>query len=99
MYQQRVRPQLDLRRGGDPANNGEEKGRKAAKTLDNTKRWGSEDSEDDGLRMIISRTDQYCLTRSQKKANDNDSGLIKLATRRRLDFLGRMQQFDPKSEI
>jgi hypothetical protein len=59
------------------------------------------DTEDDGLRMIISRSDQYGLTGLQKRARDAP-GTIALGSGRRLstkDFIKEMQQLDPKSKI
>ncbi|KEF55517.1 CPA1 family monovalent cation:H+ antiporter [Exophiala aquamarina CBS 119918] len=54
---------------------------------------------DDGLRMIISRSEQYGLTGLQKKARDAP-GTIALGSGRRLstaDFIKQMQQMDAKS--
>ncbi|KAL6244099.1 Na+/H+ antiporter [Rhinocladiella similis] len=60
----------------------------------------SSTSSDDGLRMIISSTDQYGLT-GQKKVR-NAPGTIALGSGRRLstkDFIRQMQQLDPKKQI
>jgi hypothetical protein len=60
----------------------------------------SDASVDDGLRMTISRTDQYGLT-GQKKVR-NAPGTIALGSGRRLstkDFIKQMQQLDPKNKI
>lgn len=59
------------------------------------------DDADDGLRMTISRADQYGLTGLQKKTRDAP-GTIALGSGRRLstkDFIKQMQQLDPKSKI
>lgn len=56
---------------------------------------------DDGLRMIISRSEQYGLTGLQKKTRDAP-GTIALGSGRRLstaDFIKQMQQMDAKSRI
>jgi Na(+)/H(+) antiporter len=62
-------------------------------------RSGPEGLTDDGLRMIISRSEQYGLTGLQKKTRDAP-GTIALGSGRRLstrDFIKQMQQMDPKS--
>lgn len=54
---------------------------------------------DDGLRMIISRSEQYGLTGLQKKARDAP-GTIEMGSGRRLstrDFIKQMQKMDAKS--
>ncbi|KAL2424616.1 Na(+)/H(+) antiporter [Exophiala dermatitidis] len=67
------------------------------------KRRGSNTSiDDDGLRMIISSTDQYGLTGLQKKKARDAPGAIALGSGRRLstkDFIKQMQQLDPKKKI
>ncbi|KIW33700.1 sodium/hydrogen antiporter [Cladophialophora immunda] len=65
------------------------------------KRRISDASSDDGLRMTISRADQYGLTGLQKKTRDAP-GTIALGSGRRLstrDFIKQMQQLDPKNKI
>ncbi|EXJ94556.1 hypothetical protein A1O1_02952 [Capronia coronata CBS 617.96] len=65
------------------------------------KRRGSDASVDDGLRMIISSTDQYGLTGQKKKARDAP-GAIALGSGRRLstkDFIKQMQQLDARGKI
>ncbi|OAP63015.1 sodium/hydrogen antiporter [Fonsecaea erecta] len=65
------------------------------------KRRISDASSDDGLRMTISRADQYGLTGLQKKTRDVP-GTIALGSGRRLstrDFIRQMQQLDPKNKI
>ncbi|EXJ84410.1 CPA1 family monovalent cation:H+ antiporter [Capronia epimyces CBS 606.96] len=62
---------------------------------------GSQASLDDGLRMIISSSNQYGLTGLQKKARDAP-GAIALGSGRRLstkDFIKQMQQLDAKGKI
>lgn len=64
-------------------------------------RRNSDDPSDDGLRMTISRADQYGLTGLQKRTRDAP-GTIALGSGRRLstrDFIKQMQQLDPKSKI
>ncbi|EXJ74708.1 CPA1 family monovalent cation:H+ antiporter [Cladophialophora psammophila CBS 110553] len=61
----------------------------------------SDASSDDGLRMTISRADQYGLTGLQKKTRDAP-GTIALGSGRRLstkDFIRQMQQLDSKNKI
>ncbi|KIY03825.1 uncharacterized protein Z520_00516 [Fonsecaea multimorphosa CBS 102226] len=72
----------------------------AAKKRD-FRRRNSDASSDDGLRMTISRADQYGLTGLQKKTRDAP-GTIALGSGRRLstrDFIKQMQQLDPKNKI
>ncbi|KIW11953.1 sodium/hydrogen antiporter [Exophiala spinifera] len=60
----------------------------------------SSNSSDDGLRMIISSTDQYGLAGKRKVRNA--PGTIALGSGRRLstkDFIKQMQQLDPKRQI
>ncbi|KAH0844395.1 sodium/hydrogen antiporter [Fonsecaea monophora] len=71
------------------------------KKRDFRRRISDASSDDDGLRMTISKADQYGLTGLQKKARDAP-GTIALGSGRRLstrDFIKQMQQLDPKSKI
>ncbi|KIV93954.1 sodium/hydrogen antiporter [Exophiala mesophila] len=64
-------------------------------------RRSDEDESDDGLRMIISQSEQYGLTGLHKKTRDHP-GTVALGSGRRLstrDFIKQMQQLDPKSKI
>jgi len=75
---------------------------KVVKKTDKTKRRGSNDSEDDGLRMVIAHTDRYGLTGLQKKVNKSGTETVELGSGQRLskaDFIRQMQQMDPKSKI
>lgn len=61
----------------------------------------SEVDFDDGLRMIISQSEQYGLTGLHKKPQ-NHPGTVALGSGRRLstrDFIKQVQQLDPKSKI
>lgn len=90
--------------GAEPSNTGVEGDIEGAPeveaaTKNIVDRNGPEGLTDDGLRMIISRSEQYGLTGLQKKTRDAP-GTIALGSGRRLstrDFIKQMQQMDPKS--
>ncbi|KAK6381417.1 Na+/H+ antiporter [Exophiala oligosperma] len=78
----------------------EETAPRSDKPMPKNRRSSTSSDEDDGLRMIISSTDQYGLT-GQKKVR-NAPGTIALGSGRRLstkDFIKQMQQLDPKNKI
>ena len=82
-----------------PEHEGEEVEEKEEHRPESKRQWS--DGSDDGLRLTISRRDQYGLTGLQKK-NRDAPGTIALGSGRRLstkDFIKQMRQLDPKSKI
>ena len=94
----------DVAKEGGDDRDADKKPGQTAKKLEKPKRRNSDDeSQDDGLRMTISRTQRYGLTGLQKPGvGESERPSLTTSSGRRLstrDFLMQMQQLDPKKKL